>query len=375
MAGDQSEQSGKSGNGSDKPSSHGKDGTPAKRGPGKTPLIILAIVVIVAIVAAAWYFISTRNIETTDDAQTDGNVVTIAPKISGYVVTLAVRDNQRVKAGDLLMKIDPRDYQIARDQARASLLLAEAQRDNAKAALDISKISTPARLAQAQAQRDASIANRQLALADLERQTSVDKRATTQQSIDQAATQVKQASATVANNDAQVKIVSAVSDTIAQAEAQFNIAKAQVEQAQAQLANAELNLSYTEIHAPQDGWITRRNVQLGSFVQAGQAGLSLVTTDVWVTANFKENQLDRMRPGQQVTILVDAYGSLVLHGHVDSVQMGTGSRFSAFPAENATGNFVKIVQRVPVKILIDTGLDPNLPLPLGLSVDPTVALE
>jgi membrane fusion protein (multidrug efflux system) len=364
MAGDQSEQAG-----------NGNGGKPAKRGPGKTPLIILAIVVIVAIIVAAWYFISTRNIETTDDAQTDGNVVTIAPKISGYVVNLAVGDNQRVKAGDLLMKIDPRDYLIARDQARASLLLAEAQRDNAKAALDISKISTPARLAQAQAQRDAANANRELALADLNRQTSVDKRATTQQSIDQAATQVKQASATLANNDAAVKIASAVSDTIAQAEAAFNIAKAQVAQAQAQLENAELNLSYTEIHAPQDGWITRRNVQLGSYVQAGQAGLSLVTSDVWVTANFKENQLDRMRPGQKVTILVDAYGSLVLHGHVDSVQMGTGSRFSAFPAENATGNFVKIVQRVPVKILIDSGLDPQLPLPLGLSVDPTVELE
>jgi membrane fusion protein (multidrug efflux system) len=129
------------------------------------------------------------------------------------------------------------------------------------------------------------------------------------------------------------------------------------------------------VRAPSDGWITRRNVQLGSFLQAGVSLFSIVTPQVWVTANFKESQLERMRPGDKVKVEVDAYPNLDLHGHVDSVQLGSGSRFSAFPAENATGNFVKIVQRVPVKIFIDDGLPRDQPLGLGLSVTPKVYLK
>ena len=129
------------------------------------------------------------------------------------------------------------------------------------------------------------------------------------------------------------------------------------------------------LRAPQDGWVTRRNVYLGNYLTAGQNLFSLVSPDVWVTANFKENQLDRMRPGQSVQLKVDAYPHLKLQGHVDSVQMGSGSKFSAFPAENATGNFIKIVQRVPVKLVLDSGMDPNIPLPLGLSVVPTVQVD
>jgi len=121
--------------------------------------------------------------------------------------------------------------------------------------------------------------------------------------------------------------------------------------------------------------VTRRNVEMGNYLQSGTQIMALVTPEVWVTANFKESQLDRIRPGQRVEFEVDAYPSLKLRGHVDSIQLGSGSRFSAFPAENATGNFVKIVQRVPVKVVIDSGLDPNLPLPLGLSVVPTVYFE
>jgi len=149
----------------------------------------------------------------------------------------------------------------------------------------------------------------------------------------------------------------------------------QVEQAQAQLNTAELNLSYTEVRAPYDGFVTKRNVQLGTLVQAGSALFSLVSPDIWITANFKESQLARMNPGDKVEISVDAWPDMKLHGHVDSIQMGSGSRFSAFPSENATGNYVKIVQRVPVKIVIDSGLDPAHPLPLGLSVEPEVTVE
>ncbi len=135
-----------------------------------------------------------------------------------------------------------------------------------------------------------------------------------------------------------------------------------------------LNLSWTRVTAPQDGWITKRNVEQGNYLQAGQTILSIVTPEIWITANFKESQLDRMRPGRKVDIAIDAYPGLKLIGHVDSIQLGSGSRFTAFPPENATGNYVKIVQRVPVKIVIDAGMDPALPLPLGLSAVPTVHL-
>jgi membrane fusion protein (multidrug efflux system) len=218
-------------------------------------------------------------------------------------------------------------------------------------------------------------ANRDLAAANEKRQTNLSVKATTQQARDQAASQLRSAGATLADSRAQVDIAGLVSETISQAQAQVDAAAAQVRQAQAELAAADLNLSYTEMRAPQDGRVTMRNVNLGSYVQAGQSLFSLVNSNVWITANFKESQLDRMRIGQQVEIRVDAYRSLKLRGHIDSIQGGTGSRFSAFPAENATGNFVKIVQRVPVKIVIDSGLDPKLPLPLGASVDPRVKLQ
>ncbi|WP_146742533.1 HlyD family secretion protein, partial [Lonsdalea quercina] len=141
------------------------------------------------------------------------------------------------------------------------------------------------------------------------------------------------------------------------------------------LNTANLNLSYTEVRAPYDGFITRRNVQVGSLVQPGTALFSLVSPNTWITANFKESQLERMRPGNKVEITVDAWPKMKLEGHIDSIQMGSGSRFSAFPAENATGNYVKIVQRVPVKIIIDKGLDPERPLPVGLSVEPKVTVK
>ena len=159
---------------------------------------------------------------------------------------------------------------------------------------------------------------------------------------------------------------------ISQAEAQAHQLEGQVAQAKAQLAQAELNLSYTRLVAAQSGYVTKRNVEVGDYTQPGASVLSLVTPEIWVTANFKEDQLARLRPGQKATIAVDAYPQLKLRGHVDSLQLGSGSKFTAFPPENATGNFVKIVQRLPVKILIDSGLDPNLPLPLGISVEPTV---
>jgi membrane fusion protein (multidrug efflux system) len=347
---------------------------PAKK-PGKKPLIILGIVVVVlAIGAFVWWFL-TRNQVSTDDAYTDGDAVTIAPKVSGYVVTMNIDDNRFVHQGDLLIKIDPRDYQAQLDQASAQLGLAQAQLHASETQLEVARVQYPAQLAQAQAQELTARANLVQASAAYERQHSVDIRATSQQNIDTADAQQKSAQANVAQARAQVRTASLVPQQIAQVLATVEERRQQVRQAQAQVEAAQLNLSYTELRAPADGWITKRNVQFGTFLQAGTSILTLVTTRVWVTANFKESQLDRMQPGDKVDIDVDAYPAMKLHGHVDSVQLGSGSRFSAFPAENATGNFVKIVQRVPVKILIDDGLKPGTSLPLGLSVVPTVMLR
>ena len=332
-----------------------------------------AVAALALIVGGVWYWLSSRGKESTDDAYTDGTSVTIAPKVSGYVVELLITDNTRLKAGDLILRIDPRDYAASRDQAQAQVEVAQAQLDNAQANLDLAKQTFPARLRQAQAQAEQARAQQQKAEADLRRQRSVDPRATTQQDIDAAVANARVAAATSGQQGANVEINRPVPLNITLAETQVKQAQAQVAQAQAQLETAQLNLSYTELRAPQDGWVTRRNVYLGSYLQAGQNLFSLVSPEVWVTANFKENQLDQMRPGQHVWLKVDAYPHLdKLRGRVDSVQMGSGSRFSTFPAENATGNFIKIVQRVPVKIVIESGMDPNLPLPLGLSVVPTV---
>ncbi|MCT4701313.1 HlyD family secretion protein [Enterobacteriaceae bacterium H20N1] len=346
-----------------------------KKRPGKKPLIILGIVVVVmVIVAAVWWFL-TRNEETTDDAFTEGNAVTIAPKVAGYITELRIGDNQRVKKGDLLVVIDPRDAAAQRDQARAQVGLAQSQLHQAQAQLDLAKVQYPAQRDQALAQvakAEADLAN---ARADYKRQRGVDPRATTQQNIDTAGAQLRSAEAGVANARAQLEVANQVKLQIRQQETNVEARARQVDQAKAQLETAELNLSYTEVRAPFDGFVTLRNVQLGSLVQAGTALFSVVSPDIWVTANFKESQLERMRPGNKVKLSVDAYPDMDLEGHIDSIQQGSGSRFSAFPAENATGNFVKIVQRVPVKIVIDKGLDANHPLPLGLSVEPKVTVE
>ncbi|HWL80598.1 MAG TPA: efflux RND transporter periplasmic adaptor subunit [Roseomonas sp.] len=343
--------------------------------PGRWPLIIGGIVLLLAIIGGAWYWWSHRNLESTDDAYTEGRAVTIAPKISGYVAELAVRDNQFVHAGDLLLRIDASDLTAQRNQARANLQLARAQLGAAQVQLEVAQVRAPAQLQQAEAQLKAAQASQAQAEAEYRRQRRVDPRATTQSSIDTANAQLQAQTANVAQAEAQLRIAKLTEQDIELAQAAVEQRKAQVEQAEAQLNEAETMLSYAVLRAPQDGWVTRRNVEQGGFVQPGSTVMNLVTPDLWVTANFKETQLTEMQPGQPVTIEVDAFPGLELRGHVDSIQRGSGARFSAFPAENATGNFVKIVRRVPVKIIIDSGLPDNEPLPLGLSVVPTVKVE
>ncbi len=355
----------------DEDSGEQNSGNKKKKG-SRLPLILLAVVVLLAAIGGfVWWFLH-RDQLGTDDAYTNGRAIMIAPQVNGYVVDLAVNDNQFVHKGDLLVAIDPRPYTVVRDQARGQLETAQAQLGSARVALEKARTTFPAQLAQAQgqlAQAQSQLINAQ---SDYKRQHAVSRAATTQQNVDQSTAGQRSAEGAVQVAQAQVDVARLVPQNIEQSTAEVKQLQGQVAQAQATLDQAEVNLSFTRITAPQDGWVTRRNVEQGTYLQPATQIMAIVTPDIWVTANFKETELTRMRPGQRVDIEVDAYPDLALTGHVDSIQLGSGSKFSAFPAENATGNFVKIVQRVPVKIVIDSGLDPNRSLPLGLSVVPTV---
>jgi membrane fusion protein (multidrug efflux system) len=334
------------------------------------------VVVLVGLVGGGlYYWYSTRNEESTDDAYTDGRAVPIAPHVNGYVISLDINDNQFVHKGDPLLHIDPRDYQAALENAQGQLASARGQLAGAQRGYEIAQIAFPARLAQAQAQLKDAEANLFKAQTDYKRQQSLPRAATTGQQIDYADAARRSAEAQVSSAQAAVLVATPVQPNIGQSGAQVKQISGSVMQAEAAMRQAQLNLDWCVMRAPQDGWVTKRNVEVGTYVQQGVQIMALVSPEVWITANFKEGQLSRMRPGQKVLIGVDAYPQLHLHGHLDSLQLGTGSKFTAFPPENATGNFVKIVQRLPVKIVIDSGLDPNLPLPLGLSVEPTVTVQ
>ena len=343
----------------------------------RRPVVLgVALVVLLGLsLGGVYWWLSTRTIEDTDDAYTDGFAVQIAPQVAGRVVSLDITDNQFVRRGQALIHIDPRQFINDRDQAQGQLDTAKAQLAGQQLSAEVAQKNFPAALQVAQANLVAARATLEQRQADFARQKSLPRQATTQQDVDNATSNLQNAQAQVLLMQARVVQAEPVTQQIGEAQKQVSQLQGQVEQAQSRLNQANLNLSYTVVRAPQDGWVTRRQVDLGNYVQTGQQVLALVSPDVWVTANFKETQLDLMRPGQSVRIRVDAYPDLDLRGHVDSIQLGSGSRFSAFPAENATGNFVKIVQRVPVKIIIDSGLDPSVPLPLGISVDPKVTVR
>ena len=341
------------------------------------PFVRLGMVVILLglIAGGIYYWLSTKDVQTTDDAYTDGRAVAVAPRVTGQVVSLDVTDNQFVHRGDPLIHIDPRQYEASVEQAQGQLVASRGQLAAANRGLEVAKINYPARLQQARAQLLDAQASLFKAQTDYKRQQSLPRAATTGQQVDYATAALRSAEAQVAVSEAAVQQATPVEPNVQQTGAQVKQLGGTLTQADANLAQAQLNLDWCVVRAPQDGWITRRNVEQGNYVTPGQQIFSVVSPELWVTANFKENQLARMRPGQTVHMTVDAYPHLRLVGHVDSVQLGSGSKFTAFPPENATGNFVKIVQRVPVKIVIDSGLDPNLPLPLGLSVDPEVDLK
>jgi membrane fusion protein (multidrug efflux system) len=348
----------------------------ASRQKRRPTVLIIALIVITALtLGGIYYWLSTANVESTDDAYTDGRAISIAPQISGRVISLDVTDNQFVKKGQPLIHIDPRQYINDRDQAQGVLETAKAQLAGHKLGAEIARKNFPAILLAAQADLTSAQANLERRQADFTRQKSLPKQATTQQEIDSANAALQEAQAQVLQAQARVTQATPVEQNIGQSDAAVSQLTGQVDQAKAQLEQAELNLSYTVLKADHDGWITKRNVEAGNYVTPGQQIFSIVSPEIWITANFKETQLNLMRPGQSVKIKVDAHPGLNLRGHVDSIQLGSGSKFTAFPAENATGNYVKIVQRVPVKIIIDSGLDPTLPLPLGISVAPVVTVK
>jgi membrane fusion protein, multidrug efflux system len=323
-----------------------------------------------ALAAGAYYFWFLAPYESTDDATIDGQVTAVAPQIFGRVTRVLIQDNQEVKQNDLLLEIDPKAYETKLSQAKANLTSARSQLAQAKAqaAVDQAKVEQErASLAVAQAQAG-------YAEGDWKRYQNIGKVGVSQSQIDLAETQAHSSAAQV--DVARSKITAAEAQaTLSQAS--IDTATANVEQTEAAVSQAELELSYTKVSAPESGHVTHRAVEQGAYVQTGQALLAIVPRAVWVVTNFKETQLTHMRAGQPVEIKMDAYPEHKFTGRVDSIQTGTGARFSLFPPENATGNYIKVLQRVPVKIVFDESSlsDSNLVLGPGMSVEPKVRVK
>jgi membrane fusion protein, multidrug efflux system len=353
----------------------GKPLAPRKSWPRPVRIGMAAGVGALLIAGAIAYGLLAGRSVSTDDAFTDGRAISVAPHVAGYVDTLEVTDNQFVHQGQVLIRIQCTDYLAARGHAQGALESAEGQLAAAQSDLSLARITYPARFAASRATLANERANLFKAQSEFHRQHDIPQEATTSHDVDFSTAERDAAQAAVANAEAQERIAAPVNINIAEARARVEQLSGEVKRARADLDQAELNVGWCDVTAPQDGWVTKRAVEKGDYIQVGQQLFAIVSPEVWVTANFKETQLTRMRVGQPVAIAVDAYPGLKLTGHVDSIQLGSGGKFTAFPAENATGNFVKIVQRVPVKIVIDSGLDPRQPLPLNLSVEPKVDLR
>ncbi|MGE5199742.1 MAG: HlyD family secretion protein [Rhodospirillaceae bacterium] len=399
---------------------------PAPQATLRRLLPVAGIILVLGGVSWWWY---AGGHETTDNAQIDGHVAPVASRVGGTVQEVKVVDNQAVEAGALLVQVDPRDYEVALSRAKADLADAEAALEAARAGIPITATTTSsevatatggversgagvaiagkdvdaarARLTAAQARLRESQANETRAARDLDRMKQlIAKDEVSQQQYDGAVAAAEAARAAVEAARAMVaegeQAVSAAEsrrsqavEATRQAEASLRSAgtapaqvaviraraasaEARTAQARAILAQAELNLAYTAIRAPVAGVVSRKTVEVGQVVAPGQPLLAIVPLDtVWVTANFKETQLTDMKPGQKARIRVDTYGR-AYDGHVDSIAAATGARFSLLPPENATGNYVKVVQRIPVKIVLDGPRDPERPLRPGMSVTATV---
>jgi membrane fusion protein, multidrug efflux system len=402
--------------------------TDAPARPSRLRSVLIVLVILSAVGGFfAWRYFSAR--ESTDDAQVEGHVHPMAARVGGTVVNVAVQDNQWVEAGAVLAQLDPKDYQIALDHARADLADAEATLAGSRSGVPITSTDTTSLLTQsaagvAEAQAALATTEKTIAMAkarlesahatvrqvqanydraakDVERfRPLVAKEEISRQHFDSAVAQSDALKASLAAASAQVNEAEANVHTqesalnrdrarvnqsvaaerraqtgpqqVAVAQSRAKSSEARVAMAQAAVAQAELNLQYTTIKAPVAGVVSNRSVELGQIVAPGQPLMAVIPTDdIWVVANFKETQLHKMKPGQKVVVAVDSDGR-EYEGHVDSLAGATGARFSLLPPENATGNFVKVVQRVPVKIVFEPGQDKEHRLRPGLSVEPSV---
>jgi membrane fusion protein (multidrug efflux system) len=349
---------------------HGLRARPAR---GRLSRRLLAATVAVplgllAVGSAYLYWDYGSHFETTDDAFIAARQFGIAPKVSGYISAVPVTDNEHVATGQVIAQIDPRDYKTALAQAGAQVAAAQANIENINAQIAVQQAQVAAAAAQV-AQAQATLTydqQQQVRYADLARTG-----AGTVQSEQQWASQLRQQQATL--KAAQASQMAAVRQ-LAALTAQRDSAEANLKQATAQRDQAQLNLSYTTINAAQPGWVVQLSAGAGEYVSAGTDLSMFVPDDRWVAANFKETQLDHMRPGEKATIHIDAYPDRTIHGHVASVQPGSGTAFSLLPAQNATGNWVKIVQRVPAKIVMDD-LPKDVALGPGMSVEATVRVN
>ncbi|AWN39060.1 secretion protein HylD [Methylobacterium radiodurans] len=310
---------------------------------------VLGGLVLVALGVATFLYwqVYVHPYETTDDAFVDARSFTIAPKVGGYVVAVPVTDNQHVKPGDTLFQIDPRDYRVALEQAEAQVQAAEAAIENVDAQIAAQR----AQIEVAQAQVDTAQAALKFAQEDADRYQKLAERGagTIQQSQSSTSTlQQRQAALTSANAN-----VVAAERQVGSLKAQRASAEAQLAQAKAQRDQARLNLGYTTVTAAQGGRVVRLTGGVGEYAQAGQSLSMFVPDAIWITANYKETQVTDMRPGQNVDVTIDAYPDRKITGRIDSVQPGSGTAFSLLPAQNATGNYVKVTQRIPVKIVVD----------------------
>jgi len=313
-----------------------------KRGGWQRMTIVIAIVAMHVLMFATIYLFYALAHESTDDAFIHGHIISVSSRVNGHVISVDVNDNQYVQAGDMLVTLDPRDFQVSLDMTNATLAAARATVQQNRAQAEKSSV---------EAGRTEKDYDRYKQLFDANGGVTV-------QQVDNAMAMAKSAFAQHQSDNNQVIVC-----------------EARVAQAQAGVEQAGLNLSYTKIYAPQAGRITKKAVEAGEHITVGQPLLNIVPQDVWVVANFKETQLKNMKPGQTVKIKVDAYPQRAFKGHIESIQRGTGAIFSLLPPENATGNYVKVVQRVPVKIVFDEDPNATARLSPGMSVIPEVKVK
>ncbi|WWP84194.1 biotin/lipoyl-binding protein [Bradyrhizobium sp. 26S5] len=327
-----------------------------------------AVLLAAAVGGGTLYMDYTDHFESTDDAFIAARQSALAPKVSGYITAVPVTDNQHVTAGDVIARLDDRDYRVALAQAEAQVAAARASIENVDAQLDVQQAQIAANQAQVdQAQAALVFAQQQATRFQHLEQTGYG----TVQNSEQYTSQLHQQQAALLSAQATLNLAQRQVESL---KAQRKSAVANLAQAEAQRDQAQLNLSYTTVTAAQPGRVVNLSAAVGQFAQAGTNLTMFVPDQTWVTANFKEIQLDKMRPGEQVTLKIDAYPGRTIKGHVESVQPGSGTAFSLLPAQNATGNYVKIVQRVPVKIVMDNP-PTDVALGPGMSVVPTVRID